>query len=757
MLIRDCLHRGASVSRRLALCVLAWALSYTAPLAAADEVSPEALEIPFYTGTILPTPQKVTWHDELLELTDIGIILGSDIEPDDPHVAILADRIAQVGGKAAVVGWDESAGRTAIALGNTPSVGDIDVPDRKEGYAIRHVNRGDRQVVVIKGHDRLGLLWAIASLNQLMATRSGQPVLRKADVYDYPVHHHRGFISGGIQSVRQWAHYVTAFKFSVLQFYSPAIVPYDGMASQWKARKSSRGYEPDYWRKPPPQGWLDAVKELGQRLTPLGIDWYLGLSTIRGKPEHKIDSRSDEDFEAVMKIVRPVAEAGGGMHFHYDDSRFPMSEADVQNFGTAREADIFFFNRLYSAVREKHPSFKMTICPPFYWGPQYEPLSYGESRDAYLRAMGERLPKEIGVYWTGRAVWGGKVVKKEVEWVVDRIRRKPWFWQNGTGLPHMYGYHYYTDPVDIWQNWHYDGFFHEVNFTWPTGGNRSSTFLLTMIDYLWNPSAHNPDRAVEDAAKKLTGPETWPALVEMNKRFSKLDRYEWKISASAFRNISQIEKDVAAIDEAEQKCLAFHPEAVKAWTATTRRAERHRRFLRSLKARAKRGSWALFTKNADALKQTARKEADFDPSRDTFLSPYDFHGGKPAAVYGFKCEKRLATWVYGAKTDVHTLSTSFRMKGSPTKTAYDLVLSAQDDDREEKCRIQATVNNNVVFAGENPFVRFGWSRHTLQIDGSFLKEGTNTIQIKNTEDCNRRMGPPFFMLNYAFIKGVQSR
>ena len=732
-------------------------LSWATPAAAADDVSAEALKIPFYTGAILPTPQKVIWHDEFLDLTNTGIVLGNGIKPGDSRVAILTARIAQVGGKVAVVGTDGGACRTLVSIGETPFAGGIEVPDRDEGYAVRHVGKGNRQIVVLKGHDRVGLLWAIASLNQLMTTRSGKPVLRKADVYDYPVHHHRGFISGGIRSVRQWAHYVTAFKFSVLQFYSPAVVTYDKMAPRWKARKSSRDYEPDYWRKPPPQGWLDAVKELGERLTPLGIDWYMGLSTIRGKPEHKIDSKSDEDFEAVMKIVRPVAEAGGGMHFHYDDSRFPMSEADVRNFGTAREADIFFFNRLYSAVRERYSKFKMTICPPFYWGPQYEPLSYGEDRDAYLMAMGERLPKEIGIYWTGRAVWGGKVVKKEVEWITERIKRKPWFWQNGTGLPHMYGYHYYTDPVDIWQDWHYDGFFRDVNFTWPTGGNRASTFLLTMVDYLWNPGAHDRERAVEDAAKKLTGAETWPALVEMNKRFSKLDRYEWKVSANALRNIDQIEKDVAAIEEAARTCLAFHPDAVKAWTATTHRAERHKRFLRSLKARAKRGNWAVFTKNADALKQTAQKEAGFDPGRDTFLSPYDFHGGKPAAVYGFKCEKRLATWIYGAKTDVHTLSASFRMKGPPTKAAYDLVLSAQDDDREKKCRIEVLVNNNVVFAGENPFVRFGWSRHTLRIDGSFLKEGTNTVQIKNTEDCNRRMGPPFFMLNYAFIKGVEAR
>jgi len=53
--------------------------------------------------------------------------------------------------------------------------------------------------------------------------------------------------------------------------------------------------------------------------------------------------------------------------------------------------------------------------------------------------------------------------------------------------------------------------------------------------------------------------------------------------------------------------------------------------------------------------------------------------------------------------------------------------------------------------GENPLVRFGWSRHTFRIPAASLSR-QNRLRIENTEDASRHGGPPFFMLNYAVIR-----
>ena len=39
--------------------------------------------IPFYTGQILPAPQKVTYQQDFYPLTNTGILLGKELKPDD--------------------------------------------------------------------------------------------------------------------------------------------------------------------------------------------------------------------------------------------------------------------------------------------------------------------------------------------------------------------------------------------------------------------------------------------------------------------------------------------------------------------------------------------------------------------------------------------------------------------------------------------------------------------------------------------------
>ena len=157
-----------------------------------------------------------------------------------------------------------------------------------------------------------------------------------------------------------------------------------------------------------------------------------------------------------------------------------------------------------------------------------------------------------------------------------------------------------------------------------------------------------------------------------------------------------------------------------------------------------------FTRKTEKVKESAKKEVNFNPSKDIFLSPYDFSGGGTPVLYSNRCERRLATWVYGAKTKANTMSAGFDIS-EPTSD-YSLIVSGQDDDAEKKCRIRITVNNNKVFEGENPFVRFGWSLHGFTIKAPFLIAGHNSISIRNIEDSSNSGGPPFCMLNYAVIR-----
>ena len=396
----------------------------------------------------------------------------------------------------------------------------------------------------------------------------------------------------------------------------------------------------------------------------------------------------------------------------------------------------------------------MTFCPPFYWGPNYDPIStYGENRDAYLKALGDRLPPEIGIYWTGKSVWCGKVVKQQVDWIVERIKRKPWFWQNGTGIAHMYGYHYGTDPVDIWF-WPYDGFYNDVLYTYP-GKASHSVLYLTMADYMWNPKAYNKDRSVREAAGKLCGPESWDIMVAMNRVLSAFDPYDGQVSPGAARELPKLKEALAEAETAWKKFGPQQAERVGNYTCLSAQLQRAKTLVARLKQNPQ---LAAFTGDIAALKALAKSEAGYDPKTDVFLAPYDFNGGKSPAMYGFGCEPRVATWIYGTKTDIHTLRAQYRVTVPPSAETYNLIVCGQDDDGPDQCKIRILVNDNIVFEGANPLKAFGWYRHAFKVKGAFLKEGENTIVIENIEEgSGQRMGPPYFMLNYAILKDAQGR
>ena len=74
--------------------------SASAPTAIEEKFRNDPLMMPYYTGHILPTPQKVEYRDEFLPLGNVAIVVGKDVVNPDPLVGVLMDRIVRYGGKA---------------------------------------------------------------------------------------------------------------------------------------------------------------------------------------------------------------------------------------------------------------------------------------------------------------------------------------------------------------------------------------------------------------------------------------------------------------------------------------------------------------------------------------------------------------------------------------------------------------------------------------------------------------------------------
>lgn len=133
--------------------------------------------MPYYTGLVYPTPKSVQYRDEFYSLQSTGIVLGEDVVKPEPLVGLLVERIEGYGGSAKVVEPPAEGFATLISLGKTElwkNCGDApDLPRREKGYIIHATKLSRRNVVFLKGFDRDGLLWAVASFNQLVHNRGG--------------------------------------------------------------------------------------------------------------------------------------------------------------------------------------------------------------------------------------------------------------------------------------------------------------------------------------------------------------------------------------------------------------------------------------------------------------------------------------------------------------------------------------------------------------------------------------------------------
>ena len=707
--------------------------------------------MPFYTGRIYPEPRKADYSSKFVSLRKTGLILGGKIKKSDPRIGILKKRISQYGGKAELANSLEDDFETFIVLGDALLSSDLNVPARNQGYAIKFNSQHGKNIILLKGYDNLGLTWAVSSFIQLVDyDDKRQTSVRAVNVIDYPVYKNRGFVNGAMRG--EYAPKVSGWPRA--GFASPLINPvvYFKMSKvTFSGSVLADRRNPKFsWKKDLPEESIKDIQKVGAILTPLGIEWYVSLHNLSWSTEEmQIRSKNEDDFKAVFKKACVVMDAGGHICIMYDDLRFPISADDKRDFGTAREADMFFLNKLYKALSKRYDKpVKMLFCPPFYWGPGAK-TTYPENREAYLKAIGERLPKGIDIYWTGDRVKTGKKKKSSMEWFTSLIKRKPVFFQNTKGTSHAYWLHYFTDPLYSWRQWPYEGFYNDLDtYQLNVGMPGDLAATLTLMDYLWNPKKYNPETSIKQAGIKLCGEKTYPIMDAINKKLSFFDQFGKRVSPFAAKNFKKMKVTMSEIDSLWKKAHKYHPAAVDCWSDMAWCIRLQKLLIEKL---SKNSNLDRFVKNAEVSLNHARKEVGFNKKTDVFLSAYDFIGGHPAGFYSNGCEKRLAAWVYGAKTDKSKMSASFTVEPWPASADYKLIISAQDDEIDKKCRIRIDVDGTAIFEGPNPFKNRGWNRREFIIPGSAMKRNAR-ITISNIEGSSNFASAPWFMLNYAVLR-----
>lgn len=667
----------------------------------------DPLRMPFYTGQIMPTPQKVRYEDTTRSLKTVALQLNDGLKPTDPLVGYLRERIERYKGTL----------HTDAANSDTQMELKIEPTGREQAYSITW--NGTK--VLLSGNDRQGLLWAIASFNQLVHTAKTGPVVRVAEVHDYPVSAKRGFIAG------DWTNapaYCLAFKINKPVFQTALVG--DGKTRQEKY---------DNWRKPLNDRVKAGIKTYSEGLTPFGIEWYAGHNPIVAK--NKIETGSEADYRIVLDWAMQLEALGGHLSLKYDDHRFPISAEDQRRFGSAREADSYLLNRLSKDLKKEYPNARILFCPPFYWGPD-SPAFYPEDRDDYLFTLGSKLPENIDLFWTGPRVKSTQVTPSDLSWIRQRLRRNPVYWQNAFGTGHAFFYHYVTDPIPVLNDWYQDGFLDEIDsymFNCLMPGYAAAAGAS--VDYAWNPRAYDPEKSIREMAIKLVGADTYPALVALNQAISYFDPYGLRRTPGAAKRLPELEAKLSVVNAIWNEIETNRNiAAVDRWTSMRHHHNQVNRFVNRVKNAP---DLAAYRKDAaESLKQ-ATSEVGYREG-ETLLSAYDFKGtSKPL-------RQKRRTFLKAGATE--TLASSFAVEPFPVEVNYNLILSVQTSG---KFRIR--INDSPIFEGEKSNSAFEgeksnsaktWTQHTFEIPASaFLRQ--NNLVIENLSD-----GP--FLLNYAVIR-----
>ncbi|MDD3926103.1 MAG: beta-N-acetylglucosaminidase domain-containing protein, partial [bacterium] len=721
---------------------------------------------PFFTGKILPTPQKVEYLNKYISLCSREdtnntscILISKDGSKEDAGILDLSSRIQNLGGKIDIIKDGENLDKysTIISVGDNQlsakylKQNKLIVPDKEEGYLLYPLVDKNRNIVLCMGHDKLGEYWGIQSLRQLLVGRNREVCLAEARVFDYPAFRQRGYFVSPITRTFfvQHGKFAPEYKFNTVFLNGALFSSFEGGWDSWKKNQHEEGMSDikDIAVYMKQRGLISIVLIHGNKMRFYSSDY--GYNTLKKDAEIRISE--DKDIQGVSAWSKSLLSAGvGGICINYDDTCYPMNLKDKEKFGDAAHAHAYLINRICALLKKDNPDFRFFFCPPFYMSKwQAEGLGKYENGDDYLRFLGANIPRNVEVFWTGPDVISRRVTQENVQQWVGLLGRNTAYFDNLFGGPHP-GYSYYFDPKDFKTQFPAD--FQRCLSTYMMAGYSWGHYrvcLATLGDYLWNPENYDPEESLKTAVAQIAGPDMYPLLMNWREKISRFDQFgEGRVTPGNRKLLPELriwlDELKLAFRQVEQQCrnplllpgMKWHTDI---WEKFVARVE---------KEDINGYEEALHEVKVQACKETGAK------SDDVFLVPYDFSGGYKGIVgEAAKNVKRHAAWVYGTE-NVSRMSADFSLAASYDHNCK-LAISGLADYGDKGFRMRILMNDNLIFEGEiqdSGFNNEKWTIKEFPLQPSFLNVGKNTLLIENLEKKGTVGAGPWLMINYAVVK-----
>jgi len=360
--------------------------------------------------------------------------------------------------------------------------------------------------IELSGGGERGLIYAAASLSQLVCRTELGIQIRSAEILDYPKFSQRIFNSQPepyhLVEDLDW---MLRYKIESITFHNK---DYSWYGADEKLKNNLAIYK--NWKKQ-----YYGVNAL------LMLNLYTGDYDIEiTNDEHLIKLKEFISSSYISGVNRFMINADDAPPFEYGAGYILTSEKDKAKFATMAEAHCWLMNDIYNWAKENKYEIELLYCPGFY---TYEEMHYGDmelfketpwEEDAFgplrrdLKIIGEQMHEDIEIMWTGPYVCTRILTDNELDdWTNNLQGRAPFLFDNT-----IFSQLEFTTRSMFTS---YENNFPE-NFSQKTGGNgiflngegvgetnRAQT--MTANAYMWEEYRYSSKASIIDALRILYG------------------------------------------------------------------------------------------------------------------------------------------------------------------------------------------------------------------------------------------------------------
>ncbi|MCX8107840.1 MAG: protein O-GlcNAcase, partial [Verrucomicrobiae bacterium] len=177
------------------------------------------------------------------------------------------------------------------------------------------------------------------------------------------------------------------------------------------------------WREPYTAWEARRLGTLVQECKKRGIRFCYAIS-----PGLDIRFSVNSEHELLKRKLMQVLKLGcESFALLFDDIPDRLNPADRKRFGTQAAAQALTANGIYFWLRRENSAATMFLCPTVYCGSMANP---SVSECGYLRELGEKVDREIKIFWTGPDIISARISVGSIREVARVLRRRPILWDN---------------------------------------------------------------------------------------------------------------------------------------------------------------------------------------------------------------------------------------------------------------------------------------------------------------------------------------